>query len=576
MPVLKELPRSNTYWSRRARQHQLLNARPSLRSRSAFRSPRATPCSCARTTRPAPSSPPRCGASSPSSRRRRPARTRPTASIPARSPPPREPASTSADARPQAARRRRRRSRPSWSRSATTPTRSSTPDRHGCTGRSPIPCRRRRRAAFDAAVAELRDRISRSSDGPRDATSTDQPETGTGRSHLDLARRLVAEALGTGLLDHRRRRLGDHGQPPVARRRRPAAAGERRRHRRRADRADPDVRRRVRRPLQPRRHPRRPRVRRRSPTRDAGLYIAAQIVGGCVGAVRRQPHVRAAGDRAVHQGPLVAARCGSPRSSPPSACCWSSTAACAPAGPTPSPFAVGVWIGGAYWFTSSTSFANPAVTIARTLSDTFAGIEPVVGPDVHRHAARSAPPSPSPLIRFLYPQTDDRRSTTDRGARRCPTSTASPSTSSSPSAAPPSAARASSTARSPPRRSSCSSQTSYDQFADRAKFTNFLPLMAERFARQRLRALAKVEGKARDGTPDRAVPVRAQRRSLADGARLVQPPRRRPSGRLVRRVRAGHRDQPGRRRRHGRGRHRHHRRVPQAVDRGDRAGRRRR
>ncbi len=44
-------------------------------------------------------------------------------------------------------------------------------------------------------------------------------------------------------------------------------------------------------------------------------------------------------------------------------------------------------------------------------------------------------------------------------------------------------------------------QTSYDQFADRAKFTNFLPLMAERFARQRLAALARVEGKADDGVP---------------------------------------------------------------------------
>jgi glycerol uptake facilitator-like aquaporin len=39
-------------------------------------------------------------------------------------------------------------------------------------------------------------------------------------------------------------------------------------------------------------------------------------------------------------------------------------------------FAVGIWIGGAYWFTSSTSFANPAVTIARTLTNTFTGIEP--------------------------------------------------------------------------------------------------------------------------------------------------------------------------------------------------------
>jgi glycerol uptake facilitator-like aquaporin len=40
------------------------------------------------------------------------------------------------------------------------------------------------------------------------------------------------------------------------------------------------------------------------------------------------------------------------------------------------PYAVGAWIGGAYWFTSSTSFANPAVTIARMLSNTFAGIKP--------------------------------------------------------------------------------------------------------------------------------------------------------------------------------------------------------
>lgn len=41
------------------------------------------------------------------------------------------------------------------------------------------------------------------------------------------------------------------------------------------------------------------------------------------------------------------------------------------------PFAVGAYITAAYWFTSSTSFANPAVTIARCLSDTFAGIRPM-------------------------------------------------------------------------------------------------------------------------------------------------------------------------------------------------------
>lgn len=40
------------------------------------------------------------------------------------------------------------------------------------------------------------------------------------------------------------------------------------------------------------------------------------------------------------------------------------------------PFAVGCYITAAYWFTASTSFANPAVTVARSLSDTFAGIRP--------------------------------------------------------------------------------------------------------------------------------------------------------------------------------------------------------
>jgi arsenate reductase len=47
-------------------------------------------------------------------------------------------------------------------------------------------------------------------------------------------------------------------------------------------------------------------------------------------------------------------------------------------GPRPDsvPLAVGVWIGGAYWFTSSTSLANPAVTFARMFSESFAGIAP--------------------------------------------------------------------------------------------------------------------------------------------------------------------------------------------------------
>jgi len=50
---------------------------------------------------------------------------------------------------------------------------------------------------------------------------------------------------------------------------------------------------------------------------------------------------------------------------------------CARRRPSVVPFAVGAYITAAYWFTSSTSFANPAVTMARAASDTFAGIRPI-------------------------------------------------------------------------------------------------------------------------------------------------------------------------------------------------------
>ena len=48
--------------------------------------------------------------------------------------------------------------------------------------------------------------------------------------------------------------------------------------------------------------------------------------------------------------------------------------------PDATPYAVGLFITAGYWFTSSTSFANPAVTIARSLTDTFSGIMPVHAP----------------------------------------------------------------------------------------------------------------------------------------------------------------------------------------------------
>lgn len=50
---------------------------------------------------------------------------------------------------------------------------------------------------------------------------------------------------------------------------------------------------------------------------------------------------------------------------------------CIARAPSATPYAVGLYITSAYWFTASTSFANPAVTLARALSDTFAGIAPI-------------------------------------------------------------------------------------------------------------------------------------------------------------------------------------------------------
>ncbi len=66
------------------------------------------------------------------------------------------------------------------------------------------------------------------------------------------------------------------------------------------------------------------------------------------------------------------------------------------------PAAVGAYIGAAYWFTSSTSFANPAITVGRTFSDTFAGIAPAsVLPFVLAQFAGAA--LAVVLLRVLYP-----------------------------------------------------------------------------------------------------------------------------------------------------------------------------
>ena len=64
--------------------------------------------------------------------------------------------------------------------------------------------------------------------------------------------------------------------------------------------------------------------------------------------------------------------------------------------------AVGAYIGAAYWFTSSTSFANPAVTIGRVFSDTFAGIEPASAPGFILAQVAGAAVGVA-LVAYLYP-----------------------------------------------------------------------------------------------------------------------------------------------------------------------------
>ncbi|HMI91570.1 MAG TPA: MIP/aquaporin family protein [Polyangiales bacterium] len=108
--------------------------------------------------------------------------------------------------------------------------------------------------------------------------------------------------------------------------------------------------------------------------RDVPAYVGAQILGAFAGVVvahvmfgapllSASQHERAGSAQLVSElvatFGLVAVIWGSSRSRPDAV-----------------PFAVGAYITAAYWFTSSTSFANPAVTLARAASDTFAGIRP--------------------------------------------------------------------------------------------------------------------------------------------------------------------------------------------------------
>ena len=75
---------------------------------------------------------------------------------------------------------------------------------------------------------------------------------------------------------------------------------------------------------------------------------------------------------------------------------------CSRSRPAATPFAVAAFITAAYWFTSSTSFANPAVTLARAASDTFAGIRPADAPGFIGAQALGATAA-TLLFRWLIP-----------------------------------------------------------------------------------------------------------------------------------------------------------------------------
>ena len=115
-------------------------------------------------------------------------------------------------------------------------------------------------------------------------------------------------------------------------------------------------------------------LRRDLPTGELGPYVLAQIAGGIAGSwlahamfdlpiLQASLTVRTGGGQWLGELTatfgLLLAIFGAVRFSPVAV-----------------PWCVGLYITAAYWFTSSTSFANPAVTIARGLSDTFAGIRP--------------------------------------------------------------------------------------------------------------------------------------------------------------------------------------------------------
>jgi glycerol uptake facilitator-like aquaporin len=113
-------------------------------------------------------------------------------------------------------------------------------------------------------------------------------------------------------------------------------------------------------------------IRGKLTVQQAAAYVIVQIAGCCLGALLAH---------AMFELPLIQASTHM-RTGPAQ---WLSEAVATAglilvvigsSGPNDAAWRVSAWIGAAYWFTASTSFANPAITIARSLSNTFAGIAP--------------------------------------------------------------------------------------------------------------------------------------------------------------------------------------------------------
>jgi glycerol uptake facilitator-like aquaporin len=136
------------------------------------------------------------------------------------------------------------------------------------------------------------------------------------------------------------------------------------------------------------------------PWRETPAYILAQIAGAFAGAIAA--HL-------MFGLPILSAsthvRTGSPQLLSEFVATFGLLAViwgCGRHRPTAVPFAVGAYITAAYWFTASTSFANPAVTLARSMSNTFSGIRPADAPEFI--AAQLAGAAAATLIfRWLIP-----------------------------------------------------------------------------------------------------------------------------------------------------------------------------